>query len=80
VPDEKILGDDQRPDGSSDRMGTDSAPEYPDQVVFEEEIGKQGIGQAEKEQCIENIPVQECLEKERKENDERKPGIKPLNP
>jgi len=76
--DEKILGDDQRPDGSTDRKGTDIAPEDPGRVVFEEEIGKQGTGQADKEQCIENIPVQECLEKERKEKDEREPGIKPV--
>ena len=54
--DKEILGDDQAPDGSADRQGTDIAPEDPGRVVFEEEIGQQGTCKADKEQCIENIP------------------------
>jgi len=42
--DEEILGDDQCPDGSADRKGTNIAPEDPGRVVFEEEIGQQGAG------------------------------------
>lgn len=68
------------PHGSADRKGTNIAPEDPGRVVFEEGIGQQGACKADKEECIENIPLQECLEKERKEKDEREPGSKPVEP
>lgn len=78
--DEKTLGDYQRPDGSADRQGTDIAPEYPERVVFEEELDQQGACKADKEECIENISEQERLEKERKEKDSERAGASPLNP